>query len=60
MSKLDLVRDCAICGAMGKGDWCGDDREEPDSPGNLCSCGPRHSKLNRAARKRRAQKCGEG
>ncbi len=59
MGALNLVTDCAICGAMGKGDWCGDDREEPDSPGNLCPCGARHSKLNRAGRRKRAQKGGE-
>ncbi len=56
-----LTQQCALCGSDLVLDWwCGDDREEPDSPGALCSCGPRHSKLNRAARKRRAQKGGEG
>lgn len=49
MTAFDLITDCAICGAMGKGDWCGDDREEPDSPSWLCPCEAAYSRKNMVA-----------
>ncbi len=49
MSSLDLVRDCSICGAKGKGDWCGDDREEPDATSWLCPCEAAYSHKNMAS-----------
>lgn len=65
MGALDLVTDCAICGAMGKGDWCGDDREEPDTLSWLCPCDAAYSHKNITATmarlfgSERAQKGGE-